>query len=100
MATWEEIDAFEAKTKNLEQYDWSGGDYEWSTAQIATLNDGTHWIRAGSGCSCDWINDVEWEPLRDMNQVHSMLDDLLYETKDLPRKAEMIKYAQGLLGGK
>lgn len=100
MLSWEEQDKFDARIVNKELYDWSGGYYEWSQAEIATLDDGTHWLRYGSGCSCDSLGEEEWEPLRDMNQVHSALDGLLYETEDLPRKAEMIKYAQGLLGGK
>lgn len=94
---WDEEEAFSKRIVHTEEYDWSGGCYEWSTAQICTLDDGTYWIRSGSGCSCNGIWEEDWTPLRDMNQVHSHLDSLNFETEDLPRKAAMIKYAQGLL---
>ena len=82
----------------VQQYDWSGGGYEWSSAEIGRDTSGHYWIRAGSGCSCNYIGDEIWEPLRDMNQVHSMVDGLCQENEDIPLKAIFIMSAQGLIG--
>jgi hypothetical protein len=81
----------------IERYDWSGGYYEWSTAEIGKDSEGRYWIRSGSGCSCSDITEEEWEPLRDSVQIHSKVDFLQGENEDLPKKAEFIAYVQGLL---
>ena len=84
--------------KVIKGYDWSGGCYEWSSAQVGISKTGEYMIRAGSGCSCDWISSETWEPIRDFTQIGSITDGLSAENSDLALKADFIAFAQGLIG--
>jgi hypothetical protein len=77
------------------QFDYAG--YEWTTAQIGRDAFGNHWFRAGSGCSCNMIEDESWQPLRDIQQIHSALELLTIGENFLANKADFIATAQGLL---
>lgn len=84
----------------IERYDWSGGYYEWSSAEIGKDSLDRYFFRCGSGCSCNDISEEDWEPLRDMNQVRSGLETLSFETSDIPQKVKFLARAQGLLFSK
>lgn len=81
----------------IERYDWSGGYYEWSSAEIGKDSLDRYFFRYGSGCSCNYIDEEDWEPLRDMNQVRSGLETLSFETSDIPEKVKFLARAQGIL---
>ena len=82
--------------KVIEEYDWSGGWYEWSSAQLGEY-EGKYYFRYGNGCSCDDISDEDWQPLRDMTQLRSAIETLSFEPKDLPSKIGFLSTAQGIL---
>jgi hypothetical protein len=84
----------------IERYDWSGGYYEWSVAQIGKDSLDRYFFRCGSGCSCNDISEEDWQPLRDMTQVRTGLDTLSFEVEDLPTKVKFLAKAQGLLFSK
>ena len=82
--------------KIIEEYDWSGGCYEWSSAQLGEY-EGRYYFRYGSGCSCNGIWEEEWIPLTDMTQLRSAIETLSFEPKDLPSKVGFLSTAQGIL---
>ena len=71
--------------------------YSWTTAEIGKDSFGNYWIRSGSGCSCNYIGDEAWEPLKYMTNVKSALAKLYLENENLSMKADFIAFAQGLL---
>lgn len=82
--------------KVIEEYDWSGGYYEWSSAQLGEYEN-NYYFRYGSGCSCDGIWQEDWIPLTDMTQLRSAIETLHFEPKDLPSKVGFLSTAQGIL---
>ena len=45
----------------LAELDAYSGGYDWETVQVALNEDGIV-MRSGSGCSCNSIHDIDWEP--------------------------------------
>lgn len=43
----------------------NGEPYAWDIVQLGKDSNGNYWWRAGSGCSCDWIEEDDWIPLHD-----------------------------------
>lgn len=76
-----------------------GNGYSWSTAQIGKDAFNNHWLRSGSGCSCNSIDSNEWLPLRNIGIVRSALKEFELESDQLAKKSEFIAFAQSVLGG-
>lgn len=72
-----------------------GGGYDWEDAQIGVGKDGKLWIRYGSGCSCNSIEDEDWEPLKNRQQA---LDATRHMNAPIKR-AKFIAKATELLAG-
>lgn len=90
-----EREAFRELQKTIEVVHYIfEGDYDWSEAQIGKSSDGRLWIRYGSGCSCNSIEEENWTALTDRAQAISATRHIGTPIE----RANFIAKAQELLG--
>lgn len=51
-----------------------GGSYDWDTVEVGLFNNELY-VRDGSGCSCNDIEQIDWEPLRTWEQLREALGE-------------------------